>query len=74
MNNLRVEYLQRCDGDHTAAAVQFAFDLMQDDPATLKAGYTLENAALAAHEVFPKLSRVAIQDRLSKKLGGRQAP
>ncbi len=73
MNELRQEYLARTDGDQTAAATELAFDLMQGDPATFKAGYSFENAAIAANEVFRKVPRFVILERLSEKLGGRQA-
>ena len=38
--------------DALAAATLFARDLMRGDAATFKAGYTAENAALAAADVF----------------------
>jgi hypothetical protein len=69
MKELRTEYMRRTYGDYSAAAVELAYDLMQDDPATLKAGYTLENAAIAAHEVFPKFARIAIQERVARRVG-----
>lgn len=69
MTEIRLDYLARTEGDYSAAAVEFAFDLMQDDPATFKAGYTLENAAIAAHEVFPQASRLEIQERVARRVG-----
>jgi hypothetical protein len=46
-------------------ALCFAKDLMRGDPATCKAGYTAENAALAARELFP----AADQKKLEAGLG-----
>jgi hypothetical protein len=42
-------------------AICFAKDLMQGDPATFKAGYTAENALLAALEIFPAADRKKIE-------------
>lgn len=60
--NIAREYLMRHD-QPLAAAVEFARDLMKGDPATFKAGYSLENAAIAASEIF-ELSRDEIEDHL----------
>jgi hypothetical protein len=52
MNYIRDEYLRKADGNVLAAAVSLARDLMRGDKASFKAGYTAENAAIAAAEVF----------------------
>ena len=67
MQQLREEYLQRTDGDYAAAAVELAYDLMLGDPGEFKAGYTLENAVIAAEEVFPAMSRFDIEEGLGRK-------
>lgn len=46
-------------------ALCFAKDLMQGDTAECKAGYTAENAALAALDIFPDADR----DKLAADLG-----
>lgn len=69
MTEIRTEYLARMNDDYTAAAVEFAFDLMQGDPDTFKAGYSLENASLAAHEVFRHAPRLVIHERLARRVG-----
>lgn len=46
------EYLEAHDGDWIAATTSFAYNLMRGDPATLKAGYSAENAAIATAEAF----------------------
>lgn len=46
------EYLQAANGLVTLAAANMATALMAGDPASLKAGYTLDNAMLAVEEVF----------------------
>lgn len=51
--SLHDRYLREHGGYEDIAAIAFARDLMQDDPATFKAGYTKENAILAAQEMFP---------------------
>jgi hypothetical protein len=63
MNDLRETYLSRTNS-HLAAAVLLALDLMRGDPATLKAGYTAENAALAATDVFPEVESSEILEAL----------
>lgn len=50
-------YLARTGGVAELAAALFALDLMKGDPAELKAGYTLENAVIAACEVFPDVDQ-----------------
>lgn len=67
MTTLRETYLQRTDCDYPAAAVELAFDLMQGDPATFKAGYTSENAVIAASEIFPTVTRAEIEEGLARK-------
>jgi len=57
---LEQEYLARSGDDKLGAAVALALDLMRDDPANFKRGYTLENAAWAAADMFG-LDRHAIQ-------------
>ena len=53
MNGLREQYLREHGGYEDIAAIALAKDLMRDDPATFKAGYTRENAIIAAEEMFP---------------------
>lgn len=48
-------------------AVEVAYALMQGDPATLQAGYTLENAALAVADVFG-FDRTQVEARLREYL------
>jgi hypothetical protein len=48
---LKDQYLNQY-GNTISAAVALAEDLMADDPATFKAGYSAANAAIAAAEVF----------------------
>jgi hypothetical protein len=50
---LRAEYLSKCGGYEDIAAIALARDLMQGDPENFKAGYSRENAIIAAEEVFP---------------------
>jgi hypothetical protein len=52
MLDIAVDYIQKADGDRTAAAENFARDLMRGDPATFKAGYTTDNALLATADAF----------------------
>ena len=54
MSDLREEYLRAHGGYGDIAAIAFARDLMQGDPDTFKAGYTRENAIIAAEEMFPE--------------------
>jgi hypothetical protein len=51
---VRHQYLEREPVVPTAAGLLME-DLMRGDKATFKAGYSKQNAALAAHEVFPEL-------------------
>ena len=44
-----------------AAAALFARDLMAGDEATFKAGYSPENAVIAALEVFPNVDEEALK-------------
>lgn len=52
MSGLREDYLRRADGDAERAALLLARDLMKGDPESLKAGYSEQNAALAAGRMF----------------------
>jgi len=67
MNDIRATYLTQNGGDYAAAAVAFASDLMQDHRDSFKQGYTLENAAIAASEIFPAMSRAEIEERLNSQ-------
>lgn len=49
------------DPTEDLVALCFARDLMKGDPAQFKAGYTAENAALAALEVFPDADKVELE-------------
>jgi len=51
---IRDRYLMEHGGYEDVAAIAFARDLMQGDPANFKAGYTKENAIIAAQEMFPE--------------------
>lgn len=68
MNDLRNQYLDRANGDRQNAAVALAWDLMQDDPSTLKAGYSLENAAIAASEYIGGVSREVVAHDLKARI------
>ncbi len=68
MLTIAEEYLS-CHDTAIDAAVQLARDLMAGDPATFKAGYSLENAVIAACEAFGgSVSR----DDLRAKVQARQ--
>lgn len=58
---LKDEYLSKAFGSPAMAAAYLAKDLSRGDPKTFKAGYTIENAVLAAREIFPRVSEVAIR-------------
>ena len=60
---LAQELLSEYGGDPFRAAVAMARLLMQDDPETFKAGYSLENAAIAAAE-YMGVDRQPVQDAL----------
>lgn len=70
-SSTRAEYLRRADGDEDRAAVLLARDLMRGDPETLRAGYSGENAALAAARLFG-LDAGAILDGLHGTMPGRE--
>jgi hypothetical protein len=52
MTTIAQEYLAAHEGDRAAAMLAFAEGLMKGDKATHKAGYTRDNAVLAAVEIF----------------------
>jgi len=56
-----------CTFCRTRNAIILAKGLIQDDPATFKAGYTLENAAIAAAEVHG-VDREVIRQHLTRVL------
>lgn len=51
--SLRDDYLEANGGHSDQAAAALARDLHRGDPADFKAGYSQENALLAAVEMFP---------------------
>jgi hypothetical protein len=51
---IREKYLHDYHGYADLAAIALARDLMEGDPKNFKAGYTRENAILAAQEMFPE--------------------
>ena len=61
-------YLHRSGGDRTRAAAARARDLMRGDASTLKAGYSVANAALAARDLFGLSDRehFALLDHLAE--------
>lgn len=61
MASLRNEYLTRALGSFGLAAARLALDLSRGDDATLKDGYTPDNAVLAALEIFPEADEDAIR-------------
>lgn len=52
MTGIRERFLAENNGDTAKAAEALARGLMKGDAATFKAGYTADNAAIAAAEVF----------------------
>lgn len=64
MSSIREQYLRDHGGYEDIAAIAFAKDLMRGDPATLKAGYTKENAVIAAQEIFPNAIEVDFEKEL----------
>jgi hypothetical protein len=52
MDSIRMRYLARHGSDRISAARALAEDLMEGDATRFKAGYSAENALLAAVEVF----------------------
>lgn len=68
MTDIRGEYLSDAEGDDEVAAVNFAHDLTKGEPATFKQGYSVENAAIAASEMFfvdKSLVEKAVEYRLT---------
>ena len=53
---LREEYLAAHNGVWAVAAAAFAADLHRGELMTFKAGYSKENALLAAAEIFPEVT------------------
>lgn len=51
-SDLKQTYLTRNGGDTCAAAAELARSLMQGDATSFRAGYSADNAAIAAAEVF----------------------
>ena len=49
---IKEKYLRDYHGYQDIACIAFARDLMQGDAATFKAGYTRDNAIIAAEEIF----------------------
>lgn len=52
MSDLKEQYITLAQGHYFKAAARFIEDLMAGDEVEMKAGYTLENAIIAALEVF----------------------
>lgn len=67
MNDLARECMRRYHCDRVTGALHLARDLMEGDPATFAAGYSADNAAIAAGECFD-LDPVEAND-LSRRLG-----
>jgi hypothetical protein len=66
MMTLAEELLRESGGDPVQAAVIMAEALMQDDPATFKAGYTQANAEIAAAE-YMGVDRETVHDALERR-------
>lgn len=64
--SIRAEYLLENHEDAEEAAAILALRLTRGDPDTFKVGYSIENAILAALEVFPEVT----EDRI-RFLNGR---
>lgn len=60
--SLGQEYLDRALGSPSLAAAKYAKDLNRDDPQTFKVGYSIENAVLAALELFPEVKEKSIRE------------
>lgn len=71
--SLREHFLTAANGDPTAAAVALARGLMAGDPTVFKVGYSQVNAVLAAAELFPEVSRDAIDCGIDAALDERAA-
>lgn len=70
MDSIRSHYLAATVGaHHTAAAAKLAFDLMQDEPASFKVGYTFDNAILAALDVFDTVAKSEVEHATRRLLG-----
>jgi hypothetical protein len=63
IRTLAEELLSQAKGDPVDAAVAMAQSLMEDDPIAFKAGYTRENAVIAAAE-YMGVEREAVEARL----------
>jgi hypothetical protein len=66
MPELRTDLLAENHGDPIEAAAIFAVRLMRDDPRSFRAGYSLENAADAALQIFPEVDPVALGVRMEQ--------
>ena len=53
---LRNELMALNHNNPVEAGARLAYELMQDDPNILKAGYTRDNAVLSALEMFPEIT------------------
>ena len=62
--DLRDTYIADAEGNVEHAAGALAHDLMRDDPATFKRGYSEDNAVIAAAEFFG-IEREAVRIALS---------
>lgn len=68
ISELKASYLKKTGGNYVRAAALLACDLMQDDPETFKAGYSLENAVIAAQEMFPAADCETITKELQRRV------
>ncbi len=68
---LKEQYLDRAEGVVESAAALLALDLTRGDPATFKAGYSDENALLAAADIFPEADLELV--RVYMRAAGPQA-
>ena len=59
--SLRDQYLGIGLGSPGLAAAHLASDLHRDDSDTLKQGYSIPNALLAALEIFPEATEASIR-------------
>lgn len=62
---LRERFLMRAGGCPDQAAALLAAGLMEGDRATFKAGYSRENALLAACEMFPEADPEDVEQHLA---------
>lgn len=75
MLDIAIDYGRSCGGI-VPGAVTFAQDLMRDDPATFKRGYSFDSALLTACEAFDvtdPATRQEIRDRLGDRLTAQDA-